>query len=359
MQNDRHEIRCYSLADVPPRWGPFAISFTLQALGLALLVHFGVIQPRDFAPHPRYEITDLIAPKLAAVHPSPPPLHIPAPPKRMLDRILTPQSPSTPPPPQLPKNEPMYAAVPAPTPPPVQPQVAPPQFPNAAPQPLPGSGSPKRDVQLNSFSSGSSAVATLNKPASQVQTGGFGDPNGVAPNPNGHGIVKIAAVGSFDLPTGPGTGNGTGGAHGARGTVASAGFGDGVAGPGGSGSGPGLANGGAVQDGGFNDNTVAEKRPAKAVSVEEGRFTPAEVLSKPTPAYTEEARQQKIEGEVLLEVVFSASGDVRVVRVVHGLGHGLDEAAIHAAQQIRFKPAQRGGRAVDSTGKLHIIFQLS
>lgn len=357
MQNDRHEIRCNSLADAPRRSRPFAISFTVQAIGLALLVHFGVIQPKDFTPHPHYEVTELVAPQLAAVHPAPPALNIPAPSRRTLERMITPRLPSTPPPQTPPKNEPQYAVLP--TPAPSRPQVAPPQFPSAVPDQQPGSGSPKRDVELNSFSSGSVAAATLNKPAREVQTGGFGDPNGVPANPNGHGAAKIAAVGAFDLPNGPGTGNGTGGAHGARGTVASAGFGDGVAGPGGPGSGPSLGNGGSVRDSGFGDNTVAEKRAPKVVSVEEGRFTPAEVLSKPAPVYTDEARQQKIEGEVLLEVVFSASGSVRVMRVLHGLGHGLDEAAIRAAGQIRFKPAQRGGRAVDSTGKLHIIFQLS
>jgi len=66
-----------------------------------------------------------------------------------------------------------------------------------------------------------------------------------------------------------------------------------------------------------------------------------------------------IEGEVLLEVVFEGSGSIRVVRVVHGLGHGLDESAIKAAQQIRFTPAQKDGSPVDFTGVLHIVFQLA
>ena len=50
---------------------------------------------------------------------------------------------------------------------------------------------------------------------------------------------------------------------------------------------------------------------------------PAEVISKPTPAYTVEARNLRIEGEVVLEVVFEASGKLRIVRVVQSLGHGL------------------------------------
>jgi TonB family protein len=61
----------------------------------------------------------------------------------------------------------------------------------------------------------------------------------------------------------------------------------------------------------------------------------------------------------LLEVVLGASGQLRVLRVVRGLGHGLDENAIRAAEQIRFKPASQNGQATDSTAVLHIIFQLA
>jgi len=86
---------------------------------------------------------------------------------------------------------------------------------------------------------------------------------------------------------------------------------------------------------------------------------PPEILSKPTPAYTEEARRARIEGEVLLEVVLEASGHVRVLRVVRGLGHGLDESAVQAAEKINFKPAMRDGQPSDSTAVLHIIFQLA
>jgi len=48
-----------------------------------------------------------------------------------------------------------------------------------------------------------------------------------------------------------------------------------------------------------------------------------------------------------------------VIRVVRGLGHGLDDNAIKAAQQIRFKPALKDGQPSDSTVVLHIIFQLA
>jgi TonB family protein len=66
-----------------------------------------------------------------------------------------------------------------------------------------------------------------------------------------------------------------------------------------------------------------------------------------------------LEGEVQNQVVFPASGPVRIVRVTKGLGHGLDEAAVRAAQQIRFKPALQQGRAVDFPATVHIVFQLA
>ena len=56
---------------------------------------------------------------------------------------------------------------------------------------------------------------------------------------------------------------------------------------------------------------------------------------------------------------FTAAGEVRVLRVVSGLGHGLDEAAERAASRIRFKPAQSDGRTVVSRAMVYITFRLS
>jgi len=85
----------------------------------------------------------------------------------------------------------------------------------------------------------------------------------------------------------------------------------------------------------------------------------AEILFKPRPAYTDEARRLRIEGEVLLEVLFAASGEARVLRTLRGLGHGLDESAIAAAHEIRFRPARRGDAPVDSSAVVHIVFQVA
>jgi TonB family protein len=87
--------------------------------------------------------------------------------------------------------------------------------------------------------------------------------------------------------------------------------------------------------------------------------TPVEILFKPKPAYTPEARERKIEGEVQLDVVFSANGQIHVMRVVRGLGMGLDESARAAASQIRFRPGTKDGNPVDIRGIVHIVFELS
>jgi len=86
---------------------------------------------------------------------------------------------------------------------------------------------------------------------------------------------------------------------------------------------------------------------------------PVEILYKPNPVYTEEARRLGIQGEVTLSVVFQASGAIRVLGVVKSLGHGLDQAAEDAAAQIRFKPAQRDGKPADFPATLRIEFRLA
>ncbi|MEJ2008794.1 MAG: energy transducer TonB [Acidobacteriota bacterium] len=169
--------------------------------------------------------------------------------------------------------------------------------------------------------------------------------------------ANVARLGSFDLPSGPGHGNGTGGAQGVRGTVAGAGFGNAV----GESSG-GQANRVApesVRQSDFGSVVAGGKAPRTHSSGQSGAFKPVVILSKPDPVYPAEARRLHIEGQVTLSVLFEASGRLRVLKVVQGLGHGMDAAAIHAAQQIRFKPAERGGRPVDFTAMVHIIFQLA
>ncbi len=213
-----------------------------------------------------------------------------------------------------------------------------------------------REVKADRFSEGSSTKPTVRLAPAQVQTGGFGDPEGKATAEATRKHMALAGVGSFDLPAGPGEGNGTGGDRGARGAVASAGFGNGVAAerPGGGGSASGT-----IRSAGFSDTTPAAPTPRPKPAVVAAAFVPAQIVSKPKPSYTDEARSRRIEGEVVLEVLFSAAGESRVLRVVKGLGSGLDEEAVHAAEKIVFTPAKRDGQPIDFTATVRITFNLA
>ena len=114
---------------------------------------------------------------------------------------------------------------------------------------------------------------------------------------------------------------------------------------------------GEVQTAGFDQRASAPAPSVAALTKPIDR--PVEIVFKPTPEYTDEARSARIEGTVSLELEFTAAGDVRVLRVVRGLGHGLDEAAQRAALRIRFKPAQSESGPVDSRATVHITFRLS
>jgi len=212
---------------------------------------------------------------------------------------------------------------------------------------------PKEDVKLNNLNSGSAAPATVKAPIEKVQTGGFGDPNGLPGKGDPKHATNVNRLGSLSLPGGPGYGNGTGGDKGIRGTVASTGFGNGVANP------PrGGGKQGSVQTSGFGDQTVADA-PKKKAAAAGPVDTPVNILSKPRPEYTAEGRNLKLEGDVVIDVVFLSNGTIQVNRVVSGLGHGLDEAAVRAAQQIAFKPARREGQPVDFPARVRIEFRMA
>jgi len=214
---------------------------------------------------------------------------------------------------------------------------------------------PKDDVKVGNLGSGSAAPATVKAPIDKVQTGGFGDPNGVAGKGDPNHATNVNRLGSPALPGGEGYGNGTGGKEGIRGTVASTGFGNGTAIP------PtGGAKKGTVASTGFGSVADANvEAPKKKVGPAGPADTPPDILSKPRPEYTAEGRSMKIEGDVVIDMVFLANGTVQINKVVSGLGHGLDDAAVRAAQQISFKPAKRQGEPVDFPARVRIEFRLA
>ena len=238
-----------------------------------------------------------------------------------------------------------------------------------ASRPTPPAPEPPKPI-VGAFAN-SAAIAKSPEPTRRVESAGFNAP--VAESP--HSTLGTTSVGAFNTATNAGSPQ--------RGAVS--------------------ANAGQIADTGFNRPTsAAPTQPARvirdtgfgsAASTERQRTShhldapktagfndarivdasvrrverapqapsviPVEVLSKPTPVYTEAARRLKIEGEVVLEVEFLATGSIRIIRIVRGLGHGLDEAAQAAAYDIRFKPATSEGRAVDSRTTVQIVFRLA
>jgi TonB family protein len=324
------------LPDGKKRWSSFGASFGLQCVALAVVLVIPLMFPERFQAVQHYWVTPIEAPVIQPWKPQPPqkPVVIK---KEIVKEI---------PPPKLPE-------IVAPKPKIYNPVVSAPVVRQVRKAPEAVEVAKVFPDPTPQISLGSSAAPTLRKPREQVQTGGFGDPNSVPDNNNKNRNPNMSAQGSFDLPGGPGSGNGTGGAKGAKGVTGSAGFGNGVA--------VGTAGGGSrsgVQQGVFADEEAATAPRVKQTAAV-SNTKPAEILFKPKPVYTSEARDKKIEGDVRLQVIFSAAGDVKVEKVVQGLGYGLDESAEAAARQIRFHPALQDGQPVDFPAVIRITFELA
>jgi len=333
----------YHLGLLPERkvnWRAFAGSYGFVGLLLLLLLGFGLLFPQRMQVARTYMVTELIA--RPDVEPKPVEIQqprikvkpLPPPPAFEAPKLIVP-----------PEVHVQKAPPPEIEPPKIATNFKPPDLKEVS------AARPVQAIHTGDF--GGASAPTLNVPVEKVQTGGFGDPNGIKPDGKSARLVA-ASTGAFDQPTGAGNGNGTGGAKGLKGTIASAGFGSGIAQPG---FGNGRTNG-QVQAAAFGSSEVAQNTRKRALD-NGPATTPVEILYKPNPVYTDEARQLQLQGEVLLEVSFGADGKLQVNRVVRGLGHGLDEAAIAATNKIKFKPALRSGLAVDSTSIVHVTFQLA
>jgi len=82
-------------------------------------------------------------------------------------------------------------------------------------------------------------------------------------------------------------------------------------------------------------------------------------LNVPQPTYSERAREAQVEGKVRVELTVDEHGRVVSVRVVQGLGYGLDEAAVAAAQGATFEPALRCGKPTRATFVIGMRFSAS
>jgi TonB family protein len=285
------------------------LSFCLQSVLIAVLVQTGVIKPAEIVSTAEaIYYTRVIAPiQPPIIRPiQPKEIHV----RPVVARLImpTPEARISPPPVSIP--------VPVVEPPKVEMKII-------APTPVPP------PVQVGEFVAAEKATLPKSTPTVQVQTGGFGDADGLKGDHKGK--MTIASLGAFDMPGGPGHGNGTGGRNGKEGVVQSSGFG-------------------------------AESAAASAVKTpfsQHDTGKSVEIIGHVKPDYTEEGRRLGIQGEVLLRVMFVASGQVRVLGVLRGLGHGLDEQAILAAEKIKFKSAEHEGQLIDSEATVHIIFELA
>jgi len=324
-----------------------ATGYAFIVLVILLFINIGLLFP-DRIQLMQYHVTSLIP--LPALRPEPAPIKV----KPMVKAKLLPPAPVFEQPKLVVPREVRHTT---PAPEPVEaPKVVTNQF--AAPQLKLTAGGARPQLLHTGDFEGSSVTPTVNAPAQKVQTGGFGDPNGLKGTGKEGAKLYAAQAGGFDMPVGPGQGNGSGGAKGIKGTIASADFGNGIA-TGGHGDGRSSGRGSGVATGGFGSEQVVHNAPKIAQADMGPATTAVEITYKPQPIYTDEARKLKLEGEVLLEVMFGANGTLHVNRVVRGLGHGLDEAAIAAANRMRFKPALRMGQPVDSTAIVHVTFQIA
>jgi TonB family protein len=344
------------LPDSKPRWSRIGVSALFQLCILTFCVLIPLIYPDQLKTALHFQNVEINQPLTEILTPPPPP----PPPKVVRAKTPPPEpKPAVVEPVKLDPKKPHIFEIPKAVVPKVQKVEA------LAPEmqahleaakidtSMNGPKKPKEDVKMNNMDSGSAAPATVKAPVNKVQTGGFGDPNGMPGKGDPQHATNVNRQGSPALPGGPGYGNGTGGDKGIKGTVASTGFGNGTANPP-----PSGGKQGKVQSSGFGDQAAADT-PKKKVAAAGPADTPVDILEKPKPEYTAEGRSLKLEGDVVIDVVFLSNGTMQINHVVSGLGHGLDEAAVRAAQTIKFKPAKRDGQPVDFPARVRIEFRMA
>jgi TonB family protein len=325
----------------------FATSATVNLAILALVLYVGVTTKKAIQAH-KFEHTELIFPTTP-----PPPIKLKMPPPPKVE----------PPKPAEVKLEAPKINLPKPEP---KPEVKPVQLEAKVNVPKIEAAKPAIILAPQPKAALAATAMPAQVPQAHPSTAPvhLGETFGVTPNPNATKAATVAAIGNpYGGMNGPavaphgvvgstGIGNGTksGSNAGVVGKVASAGI------PGSTGTANTYSSGRVASAGIPTVQRAAIVTPAASAVP---KSTAIEVLSKPAPQYTSEARQLKLEGDVVLRVTFTANGQVLVQSVVHGLGHGLDEEARRVAQQIRFRPATRDGQPVDMTTNITITFQLA
>lgn len=139
------------------------------------------------------------------------------------------------------------------------------------------------------------------------------------------------------------------------GTGAGDGIGSGRGGGVGSGIGTGEGSGIGTGSGGGRGNTRGSGVGRSAVK---GPSAPLRILEKPRAGYTDQARNNNVQGVVMLRVTFLSSGRIGSISTLKGLPHGLTSKAIEAARRIRFKPKLVNGNPLNVTKRIRYNFTI-
>jgi len=112
------------------------------------------------------------------------------------------------------------------------------------------------------------------------------------------------------------------------------------------------------------DGPKAQMRPADfdpasaAPQQAAGGVTRPVLIHQVFPEFSEQARKDKVSGIVTVNFLVDENGNPTHVRVMRGLGHGLDMEAVAAVKQYKFKPAMRDGKPVPFELNTEVNFQI-
>jgi periplasmic protein TonB len=129
----------------------------------------------------------------------------------------------------------------------------------------------------------------------------------------------------------------------------------------GTGSGGGIGSG---KGGGVGSGTGGGVGPGEGGGIGGGIYRAGNGVSKPElihkvePEYSEEARKAKFQGVVILYIVVDQNGNAVNPKVMKSLGLGLDEKAIEAVRQWKFKPGYKDGKPVAVAATVEVNFRL-
>jgi TonB family protein len=103
----------------------------------------------------------------------------------------------------------------------------------------------------------------------------------------------------------------------------------------------------------------AESSDAGTGAKEVGGMVSQPVLVKRVvPQFSPEAKQRKLQGVVFVSIIVDEHGRPQNVHVTRGVGHGLDENAVEAVKQYRFKPAMKDGKPVAVFLNVEVNFEV-